>query len=59
MARLPRFVIPGHPQHIIVRGINREAIFYQEEDYLFYLEKLKYACEKYGCQLHAYVLMKT
>jgi putative transposase len=57
MARLPRFVIPGQPQHVIVRGINREAIFYTEQDYLFYLEKLKYACEKHGCQLHAYVLM--
>ncbi len=57
MARLPRFVIPGQPQHIIVRGINREAIFCQEKDYQFYLEKLRYASEKYGCQLHAYVLM--
>lgn len=57
MARLPRFVILGQPQHIIVRGINREAIFSLEEDYAFYLEKLKYACEKHGCQLHAYVLM--
>ena len=23
MARLPRFVIPGHPQHIIVRANQR------------------------------------
>lgn len=57
MARLPRFVIPDQPQHVIVRGINREAIFNVDEDYAFYLEKLKYACEKHGCQLHAYVLM--
>ncbi len=57
MARLPRFVIPGQPQHVIVRGINREAIFHKEKDYVFYLEKLKYACETFGCQLHAYVLM--
>ena len=57
MARLPRFVIPGQPQHVIVRGINREAIFHTEEDYAFYLEKLQNACEKYACQLHAYVTM--
>jgi putative transposase len=57
MARLPRFVIPGQPQHIIVRGINRETIFYSDEDYEFYLGKLESACEKYSCQLHAYVLM--
>jgi len=33
MARLPRFVIVGHPQHVIIRGINREAIFYADEEY--------------------------
>ena len=57
MARLPRFNIVGQPQHVIVRGNNREPIFYDEQDYLFYLEKLHQACEKRGCDLHAYVLM--
>ncbi len=57
MARLTRFVIPGQPQHVIVRGNNREAIFYAEADYQFYLEKLKQACDKHQCDLHAYVLM--
>lgn len=47
MARLPRFVIPGQPQHVIVRGNNREAIFYADADYQFYLDKLKQACEKH------------
>ncbi len=56
MARLPRFVIPGHPQHVIVRGNNREVIFYENEDYIFYLNKLKDACKKHDCGLHAYVL---
>jgi putative transposase len=40
MARLPRFVIPHQPQHIIVRGNNRSEIFCAEADYLFYLDKL-------------------
>jgi len=40
MARLPRFVIPDQPQHVIVRGNNREPIFIDEADYQFYLEKL-------------------
>jgi len=57
MARLPRFVIPGQPQHIIVRGNNREPIFYRDEDYHFYLEKLKQACDRHQCEVHAYVLM--
>jgi putative transposase len=57
MARLPRFVIVDQPQHVIVRGNNRDPIFIADEDYQFYLEKLKQACEKHECDLHAYVLM--
>ena len=57
MPRLPRFILPGQPQHVIVRGNNREPIFYEEDDYRFYLEKLKQACDKHQCDLHAYVLM--
>ncbi len=41
MARLPRYVLPGQPQHVIQRGNNREPIFAQAADYAFYLEKLK------------------
>jgi putative transposase len=57
MPRLPRFVLVGHPQHVIIRGNNREPIFYADEDYQFYLEKLQKACEKHECDIHAYVLM--
>lgn len=57
MARLPRFVIPGQPQHVIVRGNNRAEIFCADADYSFYLDKLKLACDKHGCAVHAYVLM--
>jgi putative transposase len=57
MARLPRFNLPGQPQHVIVRGNNRSEIFCDEADYHFYLEKLKQACDKHECELHAYVLM--
>lgn len=57
MARLHRFVMPGQPQHVIVRGNNRSEIFCADADYLFYLEKLHQACEKHHCLLHAYVLM--
>lgn len=57
MARLPRFVLPGHPQHVIQRGNNRQAIFCAESDYQFYLEKLAEAALKHSCDVHAYVLM--
>lgn len=57
MARLPRFVIPGQPQHVIVRGNNRSEIFCADADYQFYLEKLQLAIDKHDCEIHAYVLM--
>ena len=57
MARLPRFDILGQPQHVIQRGNNRSVIFVGEEDYEFYLKKLRDACQKFQCDLHAYVLM--
>lgn len=59
MARLPRFVIPGQPQHVIQRGNNRMDIFQADGDHRFYLEKLAEMAEKHGCQIHAYVLMSN
>ncbi len=57
MPRKPRFVLPGEPQHVIVRGINREPIFYDDADCRYYISKLKEALIKHNCSLHAYVLM--
>jgi putative transposase len=57
MARLPRFIVPGQPQHVIIRGNNRCEIFRADADYRFYLEKLQLAADKHGCDIHAYVLM--
>jgi putative transposase len=56
MARLPRFVIPNQPQHVIVRGNNRVAIFYADTDYCCYLDKLKQACAKHSCDSEHYLL---
>ncbi|WP_462322665.1 transposase [Halochromatium sp.] len=57
MARLPRFVLPGFPQHVIQRGHNRQAILRDEEDYWFLWGRLCDAAEKFHCDVHAYVLM--
>jgi len=57
MPRQPRFVLVGHPQHVIIRGNNRDPIFYADQDYQFYLDKLLQACDKHQCDIHAYVLM--
>lgn len=57
MARLPRFILPGYPQHIIQRGNNRQQILFDEEDYWFIWERLLAAAERFQCAIHAYVLM--
>ena len=57
MARLPRFVIPGQPQHVIQRGNNREGVFVAEQDYLFYLAKLKDFAKNINAFTCPYVLM--
>ena len=57
MARLPRYVIPGQPQHIIQRGNNRQVIFAAEADYQFFRDALVEAAEKHDLAIHAYVWM--
>ena len=57
MARLPRYLIPGQPQHIIQRGNNRQAIFAADADYLFFRDAVVAASEKYALCIHAYVWM--
>lgn len=55
MARLPSYVIPGQPQHIIQRGNNRQAIFASDMDYQFFRDALVEVSIKYGLAIHAYV----
>lgn len=57
MARMPRVTCPDLPHHVIQRGNNRSAIFFDDSDYRAYLNWLAESMEKYGCSLHAYVLM--
>lgn len=57
MPRKPRFYLPGVPVHIVQRGHSREPVFFEKEDCLAYLGWLHEASERYGCKIHAYVLM--
>ena len=57
MARAPRLVIPGQPLHLIQRGNNRSVSFFADEDYQFYCDTLLQASRRFGCAIHAYVLM--
>jgi REP element-mobilizing transposase RayT len=42
---------------LIQRGNNRAVCFHAEDDYQFYLHYLKEFAVKFGCAIHAYVLM--
>ena len=57
MPRKPRMYLAGMPCHVIQRGNNRDACFYVEQDYLFYLDCLQDACRRYLVSVHAYVLI--
>lgn len=57
MPRRARLSVPGIPWHIIQRGNNRSPCFYAEDDYGLYLHYLGELSEKFGCAVHAYVLM--
>ena len=57
MPRRARLSLPGIPWHIIQRGNNRAVCFHAEADYQYYLHYLKEFAEKFGCEVHAYVLM--
>jgi putative transposase len=57
MPRRARLSLPGIPWHIIQRGDNRAVCFHAEDDYRFYLHQLKEFADRFGCAIHAYVLM--
>ena len=57
MPRRARLSLPGIPWHIIQRGNNRSVCFHAEEDYYFYIYHLAELAARFGCAIHAYVLM--
>lgn len=57
MPRRARLTLQGVPLHLIQRGNNRQACFFADEDYRFYLDWLAEYAGKIGCHIHAYLLM--
>ena len=57
MPRRARLNLPAAPMHVIQRGNNRQATFFSDDDYRFYLQCLADAARRYACRIHAYVLM--
>ena len=57
MSRPPRLDIANVCQHVIQRGNNRAPCFSDEIDRRRFLELLSEMAARYGCAVHAYVLM--
>jgi putative transposase len=57
MSRLPRLEIPGVPQHVVVRGVDRQPLFFGFDDYRTFLCLLADASARLRCAIHAYALM--
>jgi putative transposase len=57
MPRRGRLTVPGVPLHLIQRGNNRQAIFFEEMDFRVFLGYLVEGCLKSDVQVHAYALM--
>jgi len=57
MPRRPRLFLPNVSCHIVQRGNNRDATFYCDDDYQYYLYCLGLAVKRFKVELHAYVLM--
>jgi putative transposase len=57
MPRKPRMYLPGIPSHVVQRGNDRNSCFFEEGNYLFLLDCLGDAFERYDVAIHAYVLM--
>jgi REP element-mobilizing transposase RayT len=45
------------PRHVVQRRHDGSPCFFNDEDYLVYLDCLKDAAERHDCAIHAYVLM--
>lgn len=57
MARIARLVVPGLPHHVTQRGNRREQVFFEDGDYLAYLDFLRAALVKSNSEIWAWCLM--
>ena len=57
MPRIARIVVPGEPHHIIQRGNRRLPTFFKDDDYIHYLESMRFWCDKHEVEIWAYCLM--
>src|SRR6266850_5940399 len=57
MPRTARVIVPEISLHVVQRGHDQRDCFFEEEDYLAYLDYLREFAVRFGCAVHAYCLM--
>ena len=57
MTRPLRIIYPDAVYHITNRGVNRQLIFFKEEDYLRFLDCLEQIHKRLDIIIHGYCLM--
>ena len=57
LPRKPRLFIPQQPQHIVIRGHNRDPILVRDDDFRFLYKCLRDAARLNSLAIHAWVFM--
>ncbi|HVL09552.1 MAG TPA: transposase [Burkholderiaceae bacterium] len=57
MARLPRLQVAGVPVHVLLRGNNRQPVFFADGDYALYLDCLRMAAREHDFAVHGFALL--
>ena len=54
-----RILSDANVYHIVLKGINSEQIFFDEDDYLSFMNVLKVSCSNYNALLYAFCIMNN
>ena len=57
MPRIGRVVLPNYPHHVVQRGHNKQVVFAEEADYLYYLNTLEEFKVLYDVKVYGFCLM--
>lgn len=59
MPRKPRIHVPGGVYHVILRGNDRQRIFFSDSDRTEWEDLVARGIERYDCRIHAYCWMSN
>ena len=59
MARVPRYVLPAQPQHIIQRGNDRQVISASDTDFQCFRDAMVSASDQRDLAIHAHAWMSN